>query len=68
MKRVLHLLLASALIALPLGAKESKEEDRLENSGRVLNEILNIPDDIPQDLLDKAECVIVFPSMLKVAR
>jgi lipid-binding SYLF domain-containing protein len=67
MKRVLHLLLATALIALPLGAKESKEEDRLENSGRVLNEILNIPDDIPQDLLDKAECVIVFPSVLKAA-
>jgi lipid-binding SYLF domain-containing protein len=67
MKRVLHLLLATALIALPLGAKESKEEDRLENSGRVLNEILNIPDNIPQDLLDKAECVIVFPSVLKAA-
>jgi len=67
MKRVLFLLIAAALIALPLEAKETKEDDRLENSGRVLKEILNIPDDIPQDLLDKAECVIVFPSVLKAA-
>lgn len=43
------------------------EERRLENSGRVMHEILNIPDDIPQDLLDKARCVIVMPSVLKAA-
>ncbi len=67
MKRVLHVLLAAALMALPLGAKDSKEEDRLENSGRVFKEILNIPDSIPQELLDKAECVIVFPSVMKAA-
>jgi lipid-binding SYLF domain-containing protein len=30
-------------------------------------EILNVPDDIPQDLLDKAECVIVLPSVLRFA-
>jgi SH3 domain-containing YSC84-like protein 1 len=39
----------------------------LEDSGMVLEEILNIPDDIPQDLLDKAECVVVFPSVVKFA-
>jgi lipid-binding SYLF domain-containing protein len=44
-----------------------KETDRLENAGMVMEEIMNIPDDIPQDLLDKAECVIVFPSVLKAA-
>jgi len=45
----------------------STEERRLENSGKVMHEILNIPDDIPQDLLDKARCVIVMPSVLKAA-
>jgi SH3 domain-containing YSC84-like protein 1 len=48
-------------------ADTNKDEDRLKNSGEVMKEILNIPDDIPQDLLDKAECVIVIPSVLKVA-
>src|SRR5271163_3950774 len=41
--------------------------DRIENSGVVLKEILDVPDDIPQSLLDKAECVIIFPSVLKAA-
>jgi lipid-binding SYLF domain-containing protein len=45
----------------------NKEQERLENSGTVLEEVMNIPDDIPQDLIDKAECVIVFPSVLKAA-
>lgn len=46
---------------------KSKYLDRIENSGVVLKEILDIPDDIPQDLLDKSECIIVFPSVLKAA-
>ena len=55
-------------IALPLAAADDKKEaDRLENCGLILKEILDIPDDIPQDLLDKAECVIVYPSVLKAA-
>jgi SH3 domain-containing YSC84-like protein 1 len=45
----------------------NKEQERLENSGTVLEEVMNIPDNIPQDLLDKAECVVVFPSVLKAA-
>src|SRR5579864_3837542 len=45
----------------------TKEQERLENSGVVMEEIMNIPDNIPQDLLDKAECVLVFPSVLKAA-
>src|SRR5438270_8625439 len=61
-------LMAFSLVALPLTAKDSKKEaDRLENCGTVLKEILDIPDDIPQDLLDKAECVIIYPSVLKAA-
>jgi len=39
----------------------------LENTGTVLKEILDVPDDIPQDLLDKADCVVVFPPVLKAA-
>jgi lipid-binding SYLF domain-containing protein len=45
----------------------TKEQNRLEESGTVLKEIMGVPDDIPQDLLGKAECVIVFPSVLKAA-
>jgi lipid-binding SYLF domain-containing protein len=61
-------LMALTLVALPLLASgDKKETDRLENCGMVLKEILDIPDDIPQDLLDKAECVIVYPSVLKAA-
>lgn len=47
------------------GAK--KEEDRIANSGIVLAETLNVPDNIPRDLLDKARCVVVMPSVLKAA-
>jgi lipid-binding SYLF domain-containing protein len=46
---------------------ETKDQDRLQECGTVAKEILNVPDDIPQDLLDKADCVIVFPSVRKAA-
>ena len=49
-----------------LGAT-NKEQGRLENCGVVMQEILDIPDNIPQSLVDKAECVIVIPSMTKIA-
>jgi lipid-binding SYLF domain-containing protein len=45
----------------------TKEQKRLENCGVVMQEVLNIPDNLPRQVLDKAECVIVFPSVLKVA-
>src|ERR1700747_819150 len=47
--------------------KDEKEADRIQNAATVLKEILDIPDNIPQDLLDKARCVIVFPSVVKAA-
>jgi lipid-binding SYLF domain-containing protein len=59
---VLAIFSSSAFAADP-----EKDENRLENSGTVLKEILDVPDDIPQDLLDKADCVVVFPSVLKAA-
>lgn len=49
----------------PVNAKD--EQARLHNSGEVMHEILNVPDDIPQGLLDKARCVVVMPSVLKAA-
>jgi SH3 domain-containing YSC84-like protein 1 len=67
LKRMLSFLMASSLVALPLTADQKKEAERLDNCGTVLKEILDIPDDIPTDLLDKAECVIVIPSVLKAA-
>ena len=66
MRKFVMLFVAAALIALPAQPK-SKEESRLEDCGEVLKEILNVPEDIPQDLLDKAECVVVVPSTKKGA-
>lgn len=59
-------LLGVALVCMPAQAQQ-KENDRVRNSGTVMTEILNVPDDIPQELLDKAECVIVLPSVMKFA-
>src|SRR5271163_2958498 len=68
MKRLFSLMVALSMIALPLSAEgDKKETDRLDNCGTVLKEILDIPDNIPQDLIDKAECVIIYPSVLKAA-
>src|SRR5437016_13489321 len=68
MNKAFSAFLAIVLSALPLASlAANKETDRLENCGAVLDEILRIPDNIPQDLLDKAECVIVIPSVLKAA-
>jgi SH3 domain-containing YSC84-like protein 1 len=71
MKKVLTGLVSALLLLSPvpplLGADNEKETDRVENAGKVMSEILNVPDDIPQSLLNKAECVIVLPSVLKAA-
>lgn len=48
-------------------ANDVHEEERVKDSGQVLKEVLNIPDNIPQELLDKAECVVVLPSVKKGA-
>jgi len=53
-------------LALPASAQD-KEADRVENAGKVLKEILNAPDSIPQSVLDKADCVVILPSVLKFA-
>jgi lipid-binding SYLF domain-containing protein len=66
MKRVLAVAVGACL-ALPLVAQE-KEQQRIKESAQVLREILATPDKgIPKDLLDKAECVVVYPSVKKAA-
>ena len=57
----------SAAGSAAFAANDEKEQERVKEAGEVLKEILNIPDDIPQDLLDKAECVIILPSVKKGA-
>ena len=73
MRKMMSCFSSIVLVALPLlagmasASDQTKDDDRLRNSGTVLKEILDVPDSIPQDLLDKADCVVVFPSVLKAA-
>ncbi|MCL6481492.1 MAG: lipid-binding SYLF domain-containing protein [Firmicutes bacterium] len=66
MRNVCALWTALMLLALPAAAQK-KELERLQTCGQVIKEILSVPDNIPQELLDKAECVIVVPSVKKFA-
>ena len=68
MKRILPLIFAASLISFAAQAADGdKANERLANCGEALTEILDIPDNIPQELLDKAECVVVIPSVKKLA-
>src|SRR6201993_183971 len=67
MKKIFSFLLAASFLCPPLVADDHKERDRLENCGVVVQEIMDIPDDIPQDLIDKSFCIIVYPSVVKAA-
>jgi len=68
MRRALVLWFLVCVIQASALAKDSEhEQDRVKEAGTVLKEILDIPDNIPKDLLDKAECVIVLPSVKKGA-
>jgi len=64
---LLALVLVSVSLTPVLAENNEKEQERVKDSGEVLKEILNIPDDIPQDLLDKSECILVLPSVKKAA-
>ena len=65
-KFIIGILISLSAMAA-FAAEDEREEDRVKDAGVVLKEILNIPDNIPQDLLDKAECVIILPSVKKGA-
>jgi lipid-binding SYLF domain-containing protein len=66
--RIQTIVLAVTCLALPAPARaQSEEHRRIENAAAVLGEVLNIPDNVPADVLDKAECVIVLPSVVKFA-
>lgn len=68
MQKLLAALLALFALALPVTAADNeKETERVKDAGQVMKEIINIPDNIPKDLFDRAECVIVLPSVLKLA-
>ena len=67
-KRMMSALAVVALVASPLiSAGDRKETERLENCGMIIKEVMDIPDNIPEDLIDKADCIIIFPSVLKAA-
>jgi hypothetical protein len=64
-KQILSLMVVFLLVGLPASAQKD-ENNRIRNADEVMVEILNVPDDIPKDLLGKAECVIVLPSVNEI--
>jgi lipid-binding SYLF domain-containing protein len=66
MKKIFLLTALVALVGVPASAQKD-ENNRIMNSGQVMTEILNVPENIPADVLNKAECVIVLPSVKKFA-
>ena len=66
MKRFCWGVVLLAVVACPAFGQD-KEQDRVENAGKVAQEIMNVPEDIPQSVIDKADCVVVLPSVVKFA-
>lgn len=66
-KKVLTLATVALMGLATYGQDAQKEVDRVTDAGHVISEIMNIPDNIPQSVLDKADCVVVLPSVLKAA-
>src|SRR3989449_4725228 len=67
MRYMIVWLLGLIIVAPVLLAADTEEQDRLANSAEAMEEILNIPDALPKELLNKAECVVVMPSVKKFA-
>jgi lipid-binding SYLF domain-containing protein len=62
------LILAAALSCSSLGLYANTAGERLDESARILHEIMGTPDkSIPHDLMDKAWCVVIVPSLKKGA-
>lgn len=67
MKRLLALGVIAMMGLSAYAQDAATEADRVKNAGQVMSEIMNIPDDIPQSIIDKADCVVVLPSVMKAA-
>ncbi len=67
MKSAVLALGLAAVLAMPVPASDTKECDRVQNAGLVSKEIMDIPDDIPQNVINKADCHVVMTSVLKAA-
>lgn len=65
--RPLPVLFLFLILALLPAYSQKKESQRVSTAGKVITEILHVPDNIPRDLLDRAECAIVLPGVLKFA-
>lgn len=61
--------LLTATVSLPSAppAPQARELERLREAGSILTEILNVPENVPEEILAKAHCVIVIPSLTKIA-
>ena len=58
---------ALVMVLPALADERSQEQQRLQDSATVIHQILNVPDNIPQSLLNDAKCVVVLPSVVKAA-
>jgi SH3 domain-containing YSC84-like protein 1 len=68
MQKLLTVVVSLFVLSVAMAAADNEHEaDRVKEAGVVMKEIINIPDDIPKDLMDRAECVIVLPSVKKFA-
>jgi len=68
MQKLLSVVVSLFVLSVAMAAADSEHEaDRVKDAGVVMKEIINIPDNIPKDLMDRAECVIVLPSVKKLA-
>jgi lipid-binding SYLF domain-containing protein len=68
MQKLLTVVVSLFVLSVAMAAADNEHEaDRVKDAGVVMQEIINIPDNIPKDLMDRAECVIVLPSVKKFA-
>jgi len=69
MKKICSILISLAFVFAPLAtfADDTRSSDRLRMCGEVMQDIVNMPDSIPQKILDRAVCVAVIPSVMKAA-
>ena len=66
-RKVLALAVVVGMGLSAYGQSDQKEVDRVKDAGHVIHEIMNVPDNVPQNVIDKAFCVVVLPSVLKAA-